>query len=153
MTNFYSELLDFLQKKDLNSLRQKLKELDSFQIAATIEDLPKPNDVFLFRLLPRELAKEIFKHLSHDKQEEIVESFAKNLGEITNLLNDLDPDDRTAFLEELPGEVTQKLLQYLSEHERSIAIKLLGYPEDSIGRLMTPEYVSVKPSFTIAKVS
>ncbi|HSV75476.1 MAG TPA: magnesium transporter [Bacteroidales bacterium] len=151
MTNFYSELLDFLQKKDLNSLRQKLKELDSFQIAATIEDLPKPNDVFLFRLLPRELAKEIFKHLSHDKQEEIVESFAKNLGEITNLLNDLDPDDRTAFLEELPGEVTQKLLQYLSEHERSIAIKLLGYPEDSIGRLMTPEYVSVKPSFTIAK--
>lgn len=151
MTDFYSELLDFLQKKDLISLRQKLKELDSFQIAATIEDLPKPNDVFLFRLLPRELAKEIFKHLSHDKQEEIVESFAKNLGEITNLLNDLDPDDRTAFLEELPGEVTQKLLQCLSEQERSIAIKLLGYPEDSIGRLMTPEYVSVKPSFTIAK--
>ncbi|HSV87234.1 MAG TPA: magnesium transporter [Bacteroidales bacterium] len=146
-----AEVLDFLQKKDLISLRQNLKEYDTFQIAEIIEDLPKPNDVFLFRLLPRELAKEIFQHLSHDKQEEIVDSFAKNLGEISILLNDLDPDDRTAFLEELPGEVTQKLLQLLSDQERNVAISLLGYPEDSIGRLMTPEYVSVKPSFTIAQ--
>ncbi|HSV77260.1 MAG TPA: magnesium transporter [Bacteroidales bacterium] len=151
MIDLKADLLDVLQKKDLISLRQKLKELDSFQTAEIIEELPKPNDVFLFRLLPRELAKEIFSHLSHDKQEEIVEGFAKNLGEITNLVNDLDPDDRTAFLEELPGEVTQKLMQLLSDQERSVAISLLGYPEDSIGRLMTPEYVSVKPNFTIAK--
>jgi len=151
MTDFKSQLLEHLQKKNLISLRQSLKELDSFQIADIIEEIANPNDVFLFRLLPRELAKEIFKHLSQEKQEEIVESFAKNLSEVTTLLNDLDPDDRTAFLEELPGEVTRKLLQLLSEQERNIAIKLLGYPEDSIGRLMTPEYVSVKPSFTIAK--
>jgi magnesium transporter len=151
MIDLKADLLDVLQKKDLISLRRMLKEFDSFQTAEIIEELPKPNDVFLFRLLPRELAKEIFKHLSQEKQEEIVESFAKNLGEITNLLNDLNPDDRTAFLEELPGEVTQKLLQLLSDQERSVAINLLGYPEDSIGRLMTPEYVSVKPSFSIAK--
>ena len=67
---------------------------------------------------------------------------------MTDLLNDLDPDDRTAFFEELPGEVSQRLVQMLSQEEREVAMRLLGYPEDSIGRLMTPEYVAVRPYFT-----
>ena len=70
---------------------------------------------------------------------------------MTDLLNDLDPDDRTAFFEELPGEVSQRLVQMLSQEEREVAMRLLGYPEDSIGRLMTPEYVAVRPYFTVAQ--
>ena len=65
--------------------------------------------------------------------------------------SDLDPDDRTAFFEELPGEVSQRLVQMLSQEEREVAMRLLGYPEDSIGRLMTPEYVAVRPYFTVAQ--
>ena len=87
MIDFKSQLLEHLQKKNLISLRQSLKELDSFQIADIIEEIANPNDVFLFRLLPRELAKEIFKHLSQEKQEEIVESFAKNLSEVTTFVS------------------------------------------------------------------
>jgi magnesium transporter len=68
---------------------------------------------------------------------------------LAGLLNDLDPDDRTAFFEELPGTVCQRLMQMLSKEEREIATQLLGYPKDSIGRLMTPEYVAVKPYFTV----
>jgi len=68
---------------------------------------------------------------------------------LTELLNDLEPDDRTAFFEELPGEATQRLMQLLSYKERKIATRLLGYPKDTIGRLMTPEYVAVKPHFTV----
>ena len=89
-------------------------------------------------MLSRESAKETFKHLSHDQREEIIDGLAAHIDKMTDLLNDLDPDDRTAFFEELPGEVSQRLVQMLSQEEREVAMRLLGYPEDSIGRLMTP---------------
>jgi magnesium transporter len=79
----------------------------------------------------------------------IIVGLARQINRIAGLLNDLDPDDRTAFLEELPGEITQRLIQLLSYEEQRIATQLLGYPKDSIGRLMTPEYVAVKPQFTV----
>ena len=102
-------------------------------------------------MLSRESAKETFKHLSHDQREEIIDGLAAHIDKMTDLLNDLDPDDRTAFFEELPGEVSQRLVQMLSQEEREVAMRLLGYPEDSIGRLMTPEYVAVRPYFTVAQ--
>ena len=74
---------------------------------------------------------------------------AQHASKVADLLNDMEPDDRTAFLGELPGEVAQRLMQLLTPDNREIATRLLGYPEDSIGRLMTPEYVAVKPHFTV----
>ncbi len=138
-----------IENREWKALKQNLNELDPFQIAEIIEELPGSEDILLFRLLPRKQAKETFQNLSHEKQEKIIENLARNIKMITNLLNDLDPDDRTAFLEELPGEITQRLIQLLSPEERKIATQLLGYPEESIGRLMTPELVAVKPHFTI----
>lgn len=138
-----------IENKSWKTLKQELNRLDSVQIAEIVENLSKADQVILFRLLPRELAKETFKHLSHDEKEDIISGLAVNINKVTSLLNDLDPDDRTAFFEELPGEVSQRLMQILSERERSITIKLLGYPKDSIGRLMTPEYVAVRPYYTI----
>lgn len=105
--------------------------------------------VVLFRFLSREQAKEVFQELSHDKQEEIVNGLAQHASKVAELLNDMEPDDRTAFLGELPGEVAQRLMQLLTPDNREVATRLLGYPEDSIGRLMTPEYVAVKPHFTV----
>ena len=138
-----------IDKKDWITLKEKLNNFEYFQIAAIIEELPKPKQIILFRILPRELAKGIFQHLSRDEQKDIIEDIASNISQISELLNDLDPDDRTAFFEELPGEMVQRLMQILSAEEREIATKLLGYPKESIGRLMTPEYVAVKPYFTI----
>jgi magnesium transporter len=138
-----------IEDKSWKTLKQELNDLDSVQIAEIIGNLQKSDQVILFRLLPRELAKETFKHLSHDEKEGIIDGLAVNINKVTALLNDLDPDDRTAFFEELPGEVSRRLMQILSEKERSITVKLLGYPKDSIGRLMTPEYVAVRPYYTI----
>jgi len=138
-----------IEEKGWKTAKQELNNLEPFQIAEVIEDLSKSDQIILFRLLPRELAKETFTHLSHDEQEDIIEGLATNANKVAGLLNDLDPDDRTAFFEELPGEVSQRLIKMLSVEERKIATQLLGYPEDSIGRLMTPEYVAVKPYFTI----
>ena len=143
---FFRNLID---DKNWKALKQELNNLDPLQIAEIIGDLSKTEQVILFRLLHRELAKETFQLVTHDEQEDIINRLAANSNKITSLLNDLDPDDRTAFFEELPGEVSQRLVQMLSKEEREIATTLLGYPEDSIGRLMTPEYVAVRPYFTV----
>jgi magnesium transporter len=142
---------DLVKEKQWKTLRNEVASLEPIQIADIIEELSDEEDLILFRLLPRDLAKSTFQHLSHDKQEEIIEGLAHNVSKLSSLLNDLDPDDRTAFFEELPGEITQRLIQLLSPEERRIATKLLGYPEDSIGRLMTPEFVAIKPDFTVAE--
>lgn len=137
--------------KNWKILKGELGRLEPFQIAEIIGELPRQYRTIPFRLLSRESAKETFKHLSHDQREEIIDGLAVHIDKVTDLLNDLDPDDRTAFFEELPGEVSQRLVQMLSKEEREVAMRLLGYPEDSIGRLMTPEYVAVRPYFTVAQ--
>jgi magnesium transporter len=138
-----------IENKDWKILKQELNALEPLQIAGIIEDSAKNDFIVLFRLLPGRLAKETFQYLSHEQQEDIIDGLATNRNQIASLLNDLDPDDRTAFFEELPGKVSQRLVQMLSKEEREIATRLLGYPEDSIGRLMTPEYVAVKPHDTV----
>lgn len=144
----FQELIDAKQWK---RLRDEIIILEPFQIAEIIEELSEESDIILFRLLPREQAKETFQYLTHDKQEQIIEGLAQNVSKLSSLLNDLDPDDRTAFFEELPGQITLRLIQLLSPEERSVATKLLGYPKDSIGRLMTPEFVAIRPQFTVAQ--
>lgn len=147
ITNRFEQLIE---SRSWKIAKQELATLEPFQIAEIIGALSKPDRILLFRLLSRESAKETFKHLSYDEQEEIIEGLAANVDNVIGLLNDLDPDDRTAFFEELPGKVSQRLVQMLSAEEREIATRLLGYPKDSIGRLMTPEYVAVKPYYTVA---
>lgn len=148
-----NEIKEYFQKlieaKSWKTVKSELSTLEPHQVAEIIESISKSDQTILFRLLPREVAKEAFQHLSHDGQEDIIESLAASAGQLASLLNDLDPDDRTAFFEELPGEVSQRLMQMLSKEERKIATQLLGYPKDSIGRLMTPEYVAIRPYFTV----
>lgn len=150
MTEFdVKTLLRLIRKKEWKALRTAMHELDHLQLAEVINRGSVFESVVLFRFLSREQAKEVFQELSHEKQEAILEGLAQHASRVSDLLNDMEPDDRTAFLEELPGKVTQRLLQLLTPDNKETATKLLGYPEDSIGRLMTPEYVAVKPHFTV----
>lgn len=142
----FRQLID---ERSWKALKLELNNLSPIQTAEVIEQLPATDQIVVFRLLSRSQAKDTFAYLSHEEQEGILKGLATNSSKIAELLNDLDPDDRTAFFEELPGKVTQRLMQMLSAKERAIAIRLMGYPEDSIGRLMTPEYVAVKPHFTV----
>ena len=149
MNGIITHFRRLIEEKNWITLKKEIAGLEPFQIAEIFESLQAQERVVFFRILPRESAKEIFKHLSHEEQKAAVGSIASNVSQLTELLNDLDPDDRTAFFEELPGEVVQRLMQILSAEEREIAHRLLGYPKESIGRLMTPEYVAVKPYFTV----
>lgn len=149
MNELSIRLQQLIQKRSWKILKQELNHLDPIQIAEAIGELKRSQRTILFRILSRELAKETFQRLSHDEQEEIIKGLATHIHKVTGLLNDLDPDDRTAFFEELPGTVSQRLVQMLPEEEQEIATRLLGYPKDSIGRLMTPEYVAVRPYYTV----
>ncbi len=144
-----NDLYKFIKRKDWKQLRIAIEQFDFLQLTEIIERSNEFDSIVIFRFLGRELATDVFHELSFKKQEEIVEGLAQNASKVAALLNDMEPDDRTAFLEELQGNVTQRLMQLLTPENREVAKKLLGYPEDSIGRLMTPEYVAVKSNYTV----
>lgn len=144
-----SEIQELLDQREFMKLRHWLVDREPQEIAVILDELPSPEDIILFRLLPHEEATLAFQNLPHGKQQALIQSLAEKQQRLARLLNDLDPDDRTAFLEELPSSVAQRFLQILDPEERRIATQLLGYPQDSIGRLMTPDFVAVRPHFTI----
>jgi magnesium transporter len=140
---------ELVENQNWTALRHHIAAMEPFVLSELISELPDRDGVIIFRLLPRDLANETFHYLSQEVQELLIHSLADKQSRLTDLLNELKPDDRTALLEEMPGHVSQRLIQLLSPEERRIALQLLGYPEYSIGRLMTPDYVAVKPYFTI----
>lgn len=149
MAETKTDFRKLIKNKEWKALKNSLNELDLVQFAQLIDETSEGDEIILFRLLNRKLSKEVFQLLSFSKQEQIIEGLVQNGQKLSNLINDLEPDDRTAFFEELPGKITQRLIQLLSPEERQTTVQLLGYPEDSIGRLMTPEYIAVKPTDTI----
>jgi magnesium transporter len=92
----------------------------------------------------------VFEYLSQDAMEGLLKAMAQE--DIAALLNNMAPDDRTQFLEELPATATRQLLSLLTPAERSVASTLLGYPEQSVGRLMTPHYVAVREHWSVQEV-
>ena len=141
---------ELIKKKDFRTLKDSLNQMNNVQLAKIIEEMSPTEEIIMYRLLERRLSKEVFKHLSTTKKKEVIQGLLKNDLKLSHLINDIEPDDRTAFFEELPKDVTESLLQLLTEEEREIAVKLLGYPKDSIGRLMTPEYIAMKAEDSIA---
>ena len=145
------EVEEMLRAGELKELRHLLEVMEPADVAALIDGLPDEDDAVLFRVLAREQATKVFEYLPQEKREALIGAIANERERLANLLNDLPPDDRTAFLEELPGEVAQRLLEILNPREHDIAVRLLGYPEKSVGRLMTTEYVAVRGDWTAAQ--
>ena len=144
------DLARIIEGREFSALQDTLKRWSPPAAASLIESLPVEQQVVAFRVLPRDLAADVFEYLPLEAQERLLKAMAKE--EVAKILNEMAPDDRTALLDELPGTVTQQLLQLLTPDERSVAVTLLGYPEGSIGRLLTPDYVRVRPDWTMAYV-
>ncbi len=143
------EILEMLEAREWNELRAFLTAQPAPEIAELLGDLARRDRVVVFRLLPRVLADEVFALLDADLQNELLEGLASD--EIRALLSGLSPDDRTALFEELPAGVTQRLLALLPDSQRRETLTLLSYPENSVGRLMTTAYVTVRPEWTCAE--
>lgn len=144
------ELAELIRQRNFNGLREILCGFPAPDIAEIFTDLSSDDEAVLMRILPRQIAAEVFEHLSVEDQENLLHALGNE--QVAQILNDISPDDRTALLEELPAAATQKLLSLLNPDERKIATQLLGYPEESVGRRMTPEYIAIKQSWTVADV-
>jgi magnesium transporter len=137
--------------KDVPTIRDTLVGLDATEIANLISETDSDEQqMLMFRALPRDLATDVFEYLPYVEQSTLLESLAT--GEVAAILNEMADDDRTRLFEDLPDIVTNRLLGLLTFKEREKAIQLLGYPEDSVGRLMTPHYIAVKPTWTVQRV-
>jgi magnesium transporter len=143
------EIESLIAERKLSILKEILSDWTPADIADLIVELPEQDKVIVFRVLPADLATDTFEHLEFDTQEELLKAMGNE--EVASILNDMSPDDRTALLEELPGTTAKRLIQLLSAEERKVAQTLLGYPENSVGRLMTPDYIAVKPNWTVAE--
>lgn len=143
------EIESLIAERKLSILKEILSDWTPADIADLIVDLPEQDKVIVFRVLPADLATDTFEHLEFDTQEELLKAMGNE--EVASILNDMSPDDRTALLEELPGTYAKRLIQLLSADERKVAQTLLGYPENSVGRLMTPDYIAVKQGWTVSE--
>ena len=144
----WPEIEDLIIKKRWGILKSVLSEWEAPDIADLIAGFDEEkNKIILFRILPKELAAEVFSEIDFDNQMTILSKMSDQ--QIKEILQDLEPDDRTELFEELPGKVMQKYLNLLPKEDIKEALELLGYPEYSVGRLMTPNYLAVRPDWNI----
>jgi len=144
------ELAGILHARDYGRLRDVLRNRHAGEVAELLTALSIEDQVLVFRVLPRKDAAAVFEYLSQDAMEGLLKAMAQE--DIAALLNNMAPDDRTQFLEELPATATRQLLSLLTPAERAVASTLLGYPERSVGRLMTPHYVAVREHWSVQEV-
>lgn len=136
------EIREAIAERRFVELRTALREMDPPDVAELLTEMEPLEAAIVFRLLYREAAAEAFTHLEPDRQEQLVEQLGDE--RTLRLLEELQPDDRAAFLDELPAQAASKLINRLSPANRRITQQILNYPEDSVGRLMTPDYVRVR---------
>lgn len=144
------EIRELLDADDTATLGEVLNHWLPADLAGVLDGLGNFDKVRVLRALSGPLAAQVFEYLNLDVQERLIETLPEE--ESAALLESMSPDDRTALLEELPAESAARLLARLSPAERAVAESLLNYSPDSIGRLMTPDYVAVKREWTVKHV-
>jgi magnesium transporter len=145
-----SDIQALLETRNMQGLKVLLEEWLPEEISLLCESLNLEDQIKVFQCIDRDRAFLTFENLDINDQKLLVDALPNRL--VALILNDMSADNRTALLEELESEQLNKLLKLLTKKERKIALSLLGYPENSIGRLMTPEYMTVRQSWTIREV-
>lgn len=133
---------------DTSVLTEWLSRATVREIVDELARLDAADTAFAFRLLPRDRAIEVFEDLEPFDQQQVLDGLLDD--RVIHLIEALDPDDRVRLLDEMPAKVANRLLNQLNNVDRAITTVLLGYPEDSAGRLMTPEFVSLRSAMTVA---
>ena len=141
------ELMDLLFTRQFRKLKDILTEMNEVDIATFIEELDSEKTVVVFRMLPKELASDVFACLEVDKQEHIINSITDY--ELGTIVDDLFVDDAVDMLEELPANVVKRVLKNARPDTRKLINQFLNYPENSAGSIMTAEYVGLKQSMTV----
>ena len=147
--NLSEVFLETLSKNDAHLLRELLDEQNISDVVELVNEFPAHEATIIDHMTVHR-AVSVFKILDINQQKDIIKELPAR--KTAKILNELPPDDRTDFLEELPKAAIRDLIKLLDPEERKITLSLLGYPEDSVGRLMTPDYVYVYPHYTVTQV-
>ncbi|MCF7873422.1 MAG: magnesium transporter [Candidatus Omnitrophica bacterium] len=140
-TNLAKEVSQLIDRRNYGKIK-KILPFHPEDIAHLISELNfSSHKLFVFRLVPYDKAVDVFEHLPVEEEEQILTGLNSN--EITDILNEMSPDDRTELFDELPAELAKKFINFLSAQKRQVAIELLNYPHDSVGRLITPDFVQL----------
>jgi magnesium transporter len=142
MTN----VADLIRGQELAALRAWLDETGTLDIAEELSRLEQAERAVPFRLLDKDRALAVFEALDPVHQQQLLDALRAD--QVRELVEDMDPDDRARLLDEMPAKVAKRLLSSVSPEERELTDTLLGYPPESAGRVMTPEYVNVRSSMT-----
>ncbi len=144
------EIQGLIHERNFSALREIFCDWPPADVAEVIQDMPEHEQVIIFRILPAALAADVFEYLDIDAQQKLLHAMAHE--QVVAILNEMAPDDRTALLEEMPSAAARQLIKVLTPEERRVATALLGYPEGSVGRLMTPDFIAVHDDWTVKEV-
>lgn len=142
-------IAQFIEARDTEGLRGLLVEYPVPELVSALIDVEAAARAAAFRVLHHTIAAEVFANFEVEEQDEILQHLSDS--ETRALLAELNPDDRTVLFEEMPAEVTRRLFRLLSQEDQAETRTLLGYPEESVGRLMTPDYIAIRPSWTMER--
>ena len=145
---FMEQVENLVERKRWPDLRDMLSLLEPADIAAILSELPEDRLPLLYRLLPKELAAEVFVEMEPEEQELLIKSFSDT--ELKEVLEELYVDDTVDLIEEMPASVVKRILQHTDAETRKSVNEILKYPEDSAGSIMTTEFVDLKRDMTVA---
>lgn len=147
------EILELLNEKKYSLVKQRVAEMEEVDLAELFEELEQQDDqdqlTKLFRLLPKEMAAEVFSYMEPEIQEKIIVALTDS--ELQHILNDLYMDDYVDLVEEMPANVVKRLMQNSTQQNRKLINQYLKYPDDSAGSLMTNEYVYFRSGITVSE--
>lgn len=144
-----SQLQALLEQENLAGAKALLVPVQPADVAEAIEGLPETIQVIAFRLLPKNEAIEVYEYLDSSVQQSLCEKFKRQ--EVLDIVDKMSPDDRARLFDELPAKIVRRLGSELSPQERQATALLLGYESGTAGRIMTPEYISLKEYFTVGQ--
>jgi magnesium transporter len=140
-------IAELLELGNYNGVKEEINLLHPADIAEIMGALDTQKQVLLFRLLKKDQAIAVFEQLDFEQQENLLHHFTDE--KVAEILNRMSPDDRVELFDELPAKVVKKFLNLLEPDQRDIAASMLGYPEHSAGRIMSPQVVDLKEHYTV----
>lgn len=141
------ELAKQIKEHRFDGARQMLSTMNPIDIASLFDDLSHEKSLYLFRILPKDISAEVFSNLPHDIQKDVVERISNE--EIQSIITEMQLDDTVDFIEELPANLVNRILEHASPEIRKQINTFLQYPDDSAGSVMTVEYVSLRSYMTV----
>ncbi len=143
----YNKIFELIENKKFLELKQILSDMQPADIAEIFDDANTKDIPVIFRVLPKELAAEVFVNLESDMQQLLIDAFSDK--ELREVIDELFMDDTVDIIEEMPATVAKRILKHTDSDTRRMINQLLDYPEDSAGSIMTTEYIDLKKDMTV----